>query len=272
MSGSRRIVVRISLAAVAIAHLVPFYLLLSLATRSPGSTGTIWVPQFAVHWANVTEAWTAARLGPSLVNTLVITVVAVVVSAVLGLCAAYPLARRVTRVNSTIMSAIIAGMMVPNLTILVPLYGFMVQIHGVNHRWAVILLHITFNLPLIVFLYTGALRGVPRELDEAAAIDGAGLFRTLFQVIAPVLKPTTAAVVVIVGVAIWNDFNFSVFFLQAPDVRTVTVSMQAFFSQYNVYVERAAAGSIVSSLPMVVLFLALQKYFVKGLASGAVKG
>lgn len=272
MTPARRVGSRLGLAVVALVHLVPFYLLLSLATRAPGSPGSIWVPQLAVHWANVAEAWTQARLGPALLNTLVITVVAIVAAAALGLCAAYPLARRATRPNGALLSAIVACMMVPNLTILVPLYGFMVQIHGVNHRWAVILLHIAFNLPTVIFLYTGALRSVPRELDEAAAIDGAGVVRTLGQVIAPLLAPTTAAVFVVVGVAIWNDFNFSVFFLQAPSVRTVTVSMQAFFSQYNVYVERAAAGCLLSSLPVVVLFLALQKYFVKGLAAGAVKG
>jgi raffinose/stachyose/melibiose transport system permease protein len=260
------------LAAIALAHLIPFYLLLCLTTKTPGAGGSMWVPQLAVHWENFSQAWTSARLGSGLANTAVITVSAMILACILGLCAAYPLARRATRLNGLTLGAIVACMMVPNLTILVPLYGFMVQIHGVNHRWAVIALHVTFNLPTIVFLYTGALRSIPRELDEAAAIDGAGIGRTLAFIIAPLLKPTTAAICVVVGISVWNDFNFSLFFLQDPDVRTVTVSMQSFFSQYTTYVERAAAGCLISSLPVVAVFLALQKFFVAGLASGAVKG
>jgi len=260
------------LVIVAIAHLVPFYLLIVLATRTPGSTSSIWAIPSTINWPNFSGAWEGANLGSGLVNTFIITACSIVGASVIGLLAAYPLARRLTRGNGAVYTSIIACMMVPNLTILVPLYRFMVDIHGVNERWAVILLHITFNLPTIVFLYAGALRSIPRELDDAAAIDGAGRLRTLFSVLFPLLAPATAAVFVIVGISIWNDFNFSLFFLHASDVKTVTVSMSSFFSQYNSYVERAAAGCLISSLPMVVLFLALQKFFINGLSTGAVKG
>jgi len=260
------------LAIIAIAHLIPFYLLIVLATRTPGSTGSVWALPTAINWPNFAEAWDGANLGTGLLNTAIITAFSLVGATFIGLLAAYPLARRLTRGNGAVYAVIVACMMVPNLTILVPLYRFMVDINGVNERWAVILLHITFNLPIIVFLYAGALRSIPREIDDAAAIDGAGRLRTLFTVLFPLLTPATAAVFVIVGISIWNDFNFSLFFLQSSDVKTVTVSMSSFFSQYNSYVERAAAGSLISSLPMVVLFLSLQKFFINGLAAGAVKG
>jgi len=268
----RRVLLHVALAVIGLAHLVPFYLLIVLALRRPGSSASIWMPPMDIAWANFAEAWASARLGTGLLNTLIITSASITGAALVGLLAAYPLARRLTRGNGFVYGAIIACMMVPNLTILVPLYRFMVDIQGVNQRWAVILLHITFNLPMIVFLYAGSLRSIPREIDEAAMIDGAGRLRTLFTVLFPLLKPATAAAFVIVGISIWNDFNFSLFFLQAADVKTITVSMSSFFSQYNSYIERAAAGCLISSLPMVALFLAMQRYFIKGLATGAVKG
>jgi raffinose/stachyose/melibiose transport system permease protein len=259
------------LVVIGLVHLVPFYLLVVLAFRKPGAKGSMWQIPLRADFSNFSEAWRNADLGRGLLNTAIVAGAATFVAAVIGLLAAYPLARRATRLNGRVYAGIVACMMVPNLTVLVPLYELMLQIGGINKRWAVILLQATFNIPIIVFLYAGALRTVPKELEDAAAIDGCGRYRIIRSVLLPLLKPTTSAVLVIVGVAIWNDFNFSVFFLQNADVHTVTVSLASFFQQYNVYVEQGAAGCLISVLPMVVVFFSMQKYFIKGLASGAIK-
>ncbi len=163
-------------------------------------------------------------------------------------------------------------MIVPALTILVPLYKFVVDIGGINTRWAIILVHITFSLPLTIFLFTGFIGSVPRELDEAALIDGCNRFQIFFKIILPLLKPITSTVIILVGVGIWNDYQFSVFFLQKRDVATITVSLSQFFSQFQNDLSYVAAGCIIGMLPLAVLYMALQKYFIKGLSDGAIKG
>jgi ABC-type sugar transport system, permease component len=162
-------------------------------------------------------------------------------------------------------------MVVPNLTCLVPLYKFVVDIKGMNSYWCIILLHLIFQLPTTIFLYTGFINTIPRELDESGLIDGCNVFKTFFMIILPLLKPVTSTVIIMVGVAIWNDYNLSLFFLQSNEVQTLTIRLSLFFSQYNNYIERCAAGCIMGMLPMVILYLFLQKYFIKGLSAGAIK-
>jgi raffinose/stachyose/melibiose transport system permease protein len=148
----------------------------------------------------------------------------------------------------------------------------MVDIGGMNHFWGIILLHVAFNLPITIFLYTGFIGTIPRELDEAAMIDGAGRLGLFYKVILPLLKPITATVIILTGVQIWNDYQFSVFFLQKPLMRTITVSLSSFFGQYNNNIGWVAAGSFMGALPVAAVYLFLQRYFIHGLSSGAVKG
>lgn len=153
-----------------------------------------------------------------------------------------------------------------------PLYKFIVDIGGMNSYWSIILLHVTFNLPMTIFLFTGFISSIPVELDEAAMMDGMSRFGLFFRIIMPLLKPITATATILAGVNVWNDYQFSVFFLQSPEMKTMTVSLSSFFSQYTNNIGWVAAGSLLSALPIIILYLFLQKYFVSGLSSGAVKG
>lgn len=106
---------------------------------------------------------------------------------------------------------------------------------------------------------------------EAADIDECNKFTIFFRVILPLLKPVTATVVILTGVWVWNDYQFSLFFLQKPEMRTVTLAISSFFSNDSTNVNAAAASSFIAMLPVIVLYLSIQKYFVKGMVDGAVK-
>ncbi|MCG2755060.1 MAG: carbohydrate ABC transporter permease, partial [Desulfobacteraceae bacterium] len=138
--------------------------------------------------------------------------------------------------------------------------------------WMLVALHVTFQLPLVIFLYTGFIKSIPRALDEAAMIDGCSRFGIFFRIIMPLLKPVTATAMILVGLAIWNDYQFSLFFLQRPSTQTFPVVLAQFFSQHQNNVSWVAAGSLLSMIPMTVMYIFLQKYFISGLAEGAVKG
>jgi len=257
---------------IALIYMVPFYILISISIKSPMDTSSKWIMPSYIYLDNFVNAWNKAHLGRALVNNVIITVIAVVATLVIGACASYPLARYKTKLNNFMYTLFISCMIVPALTILVPLYKFVVDIGGINTRWAIILVHITFSLPLTIFLFTGFIGSVPRELDEAALIDGCNRFQIFFKIILPLLKPITSTVIILVGVGIWNDYQFSVFFLQKRDVATITVSLSQFFSQFQNDLSYVAAGCIIGMLPLAVLYMALQKYFIKGLSDGAIKG
>jgi len=253
-------------------HLLPFYILMNVAFKSPQDTSSKWLVPGYLYWGNFVNAWQAAKLGNALLNNVIITGCSVALVVLFGSCAAYPLARIRSRLNTVVYLVIVSCMIVPALTILVPLYKFMVDVKGLNTYWGIIAAHVTFFLPISIFLFTGFITTIPKELDEAATIDGAHGFAIFMRIILPLLKPITATIIILAGVGIWNDYQFSVFFLQKREFYTVPVALAQFFSQFSNEISWVAAGCFIGSIPMATVYLFLQKYFIKGLSAGAVKG
>jgi len=257
---------------ISIVHLIPFYILINLALKTRQDTNSIWIPPDYLYIENFTNVWTQSHLGLALLNDLIITVCTVALVIFVGVFAAYPLARFPTRWNNAIYTLSVATLIVPALTVLVPLYKLVVDLRGISTYWAMVLVLTTFFLPTVIFLYTGFIRTIPRELDEAALIDGCNRYETFFRIIFPLLKPVTASVIIIIMLGVWNDYRFSLFLLQKRSVQTAPLVLSQFFSQFQNDLPLAAAGSLLSLIPMALLYLFLQKYFVSGLAEGAVKG
>jgi raffinose/stachyose/melibiose transport system permease protein len=253
-------------------HLTPFYLLVNIALKTTQDTSSRWVPPNYLYLKNFVQVWSQAHLGQALLNTFIITISSVTMVIFVGVLASYPLARYPTRWNNFIYTLSVATLIVPALTVLVPLYRLVVEIHGINAYWAIVLVHTTFFLPTVIFLYTGFIRTIPRELDEAALIDGCNRYEIFFRIIFPLLKPVTASVIIIIMLGVWNDYRFSLFLLQRRSVQTVPLVLSQFFSQFQNNLPLAAAGSLLSMLPMALVYLFLQRYFISGLAEGAVKG
>ncbi len=263
---------RIPVAIIILAlFLSPFYILLSVAFRSPQDLNSYWIFPSELHLENFQSAIEEGDILLSIFNSLLITVGAVFLVTVIGALAAYPLARRRTKLNMGIKGFALGIMMVPPLSILVSLYSVMVQLQGVNHFWGIIIILVTFELPLSIFLYTNFISSIPNALDEAAAIDGSGPVRTFFQIILPQLKPVTASVIILTGVHCWNDYQFSLYMLQSPKLRTIPLAIASYFSQTTSNVNAAAAAALLAILPIVLAFLFLQKYFIQGMVDSAIK-
>ncbi|HEO8418346.1 carbohydrate ABC transporter permease [Niallia sp. FSL W8-0635] len=258
---------------VAAFHLIPFYILITTALKERGDFSSKWAFPKVMNFRNFTEAWEMASLGSALWNTMIITFVSALLLIIFGSLAAYPLARRQTKLNKVVFMFFIAVMVIPPLTALVPLYKLVVDIGMMNTLEIAILNNVASFLPLTIFLYSGFIRStIPKELEEAAKIDGASTLGIFFRIVFPLLKPVTASILIIACVFIWNDYQFAIFFLQAEEVKTITVALAGFFGENANRMNLVAAAAIMAVLPMVVLFLLLQKHFVKGLASGSVKG
>ncbi|OEH54838.1 maltose ABC transporter permease [Oceanobacillus sp. E9] len=273
ISSKRKITLSTFALIFAVLHFLPFYILITTALKTKSDFSSKWVFSTEFSWSNFTEAWQVANLGNALLNTGIITFFAAILLIVIGSLAAYPLARRQTKLNRFMFMFFIAIMVVPPLAALVPLYQLVVNIGLMNTHEVAIFNNVASYLPLTIFLYAGFIRStIPKSLEEAARIDGAGTFRIFFQIVFPLLKPVTASILIIACVYIWNDYQFAIFFLQDETVQTMTVALSRFFGENANNINLVAAAAIIATLPMAILFLLLQKHFVKGLAAGSVKG
>lgn len=256
---------------ISLVHIIPFFILFNASFKADTDTSSKWVTPNYIYLENFLHAWNDAKLGRALLNNTIITVFTVLLIIIIGSLAAYPLARYKSRLNRFMYNLFVSCLIVPSLTILVPLYKLMVQMHAISTHWGMVVTLVTFQLPLSIFLFTGFIGTISKELDEAALIDGSSRFGIFFRIIFPLLKPVTATIAILAGVAAWNDYQFSVFFLQKPQSQTTSVALSMFFSQYTSNVSWTAAGCLVSALPATLAYLALQKYFIKGLSAGALK-
>jgi raffinose/stachyose/melibiose transport system permease protein len=253
---------------------IPFYVLIVLSLNSPSRVfyvGNIFLPSFA--WPNYVDAWAKSRIGIAMVNSALITFGALALTILLGGMAGYAIARRNTLLNKAVFSLLIGCMMIPGIINTVPLYTLMRQIGAVNTLWGMIFVCSTLSMPSAVFIYTTFVRALPRELDEAAEVDGCTGFHAFWRIIFPVLKPATASFVILNGFGIWNNYAQAVFFLQSREKQNIPQALSVFFQQFgSAKWHLMSATAVIAIVPVVVIFLIFQRQFIEGLTEGAVKG
>jgi raffinose/stachyose/melibiose transport system permease protein len=221
---------------------------------------------------NIVETIEKMNFFNALKNTGAITLGGLLLIVAFGSIAGFALARIKRRVFTIYYGAIIALMVVPFIGVLISLIRLTVTLDIYNTLWAGILIQAAWNLPFAVFLYTGFIRAIPLELEEAAYIDGCSMFRVYFNIFLPLLAPVTATCLIRSGISIWNDYLLSLTVLNDSYTPTLMVAVQGFFGARNSEYGLAFAGILLASLPIMIMFIFLQKYFIKGIAAGAVKG
>lgn len=256
---------------IALIHIAPFYITLTVALKPRGDKTSFWSWPEAISLEGITRALDRGNLGTAVTNTLFITVMSVMIIVIVGAMAAYPLSRITSKTNRIVLNIIMGVMMVPAFSVLVPLYKQIVQMNGVNTFWAIILISATYNLPMSIFLYTNFIKTIPQALDEAALIDGCSKFSIFYRIIMPSLKPVTASVIILTGIGIWNDYTFQLYMLQKPSMQTITLAVSSFFAESGSYLNAAAAAALIASIPPVLAYVFLQKYFVLGVVDSGIK-
>jgi raffinose/stachyose/melibiose transport system permease protein len=259
-------------AAICLVQLVPIYITLMVALKPQTDLSSYWALPEQPAPGNFAQAIEDGNLVRAGINTFVITAVSTVLVVIIGAMAAYPLARHRSRLNAVINTFILSILMIPALSLLVPLYVIFVKTRAISTYHGIILTHLTFNLPLSIFMYSNFIRTIPRELDEAAVLDGCSIYSVFFRIILPLLKPVTVSVVLLTAGTVWNDFQYSLYFLQKPSMQVLTLSIASFFGVSGSDPHVAAAGALLAIAPMILVYLVLQKYFVKGMIEGALKG
>ena len=262
-----RLPIALGIAAI---YLVPFYIVLSVSFKRPSDQRSWWAFPNYLCLDNYLTAL-KGKILQGIMNSAVITVCSVALIVAAGALAAYPLARNNSKLNKKVQTFILAVMMVPQLSIIVPIYALVRNLKLGSTYPGIIFLLVTFFLPLSIFIFTNFITSIPKELDEAAAIDGCGPLRAFFDIIMPQLGPVVASVIILTGVNCWNDFQFSLYILQKPSITSVTLAISSFFAQVGSNVYGAAAAAVLGVIPVTIVFLALQKYFIKGMVDSAIK-
>ncbi|MBM7788439.1 carbohydrate ABC transporter permease [Tenggerimyces flavus] len=222
-------------------------------------------------WENYVRAWNDANFGRYLINTVVVTVITVVIVTVRCATCGYVLARYRFKGSKLFLGVLIATLFVPTGYTIIPVVKVSMQLGLIDSLGGMILALSGAAYVSAILLYYGYFRQIPRELEEAAVIDGAGFFRTFFSVMLPLAMPVTATVAILTFITTWNSFFLPlVFSFSRPEIRTVSVGMQAFVGETATDWTGMAAAGVISILPVVAVFVFMQRYFMEGI-SGAVK-
>jgi multiple sugar transport system permease protein len=257
--------------------LLPVYIMLSSALKPLRDVqGTFhWVPQHLTVQPFI-DMWHTIPLATYFMNSLVVSAVASVASVVVALLAAYAVSRYRFRGRQVFSISVLSTQMFPGILFLLPLFVIFVNINrvtGINlygSRTGLIITYMTFTLPFAIWMLVGYLDSIPRELDEAAKVDGTGPIGALVRVVIPAAVPGIVAVLIYAFMTAWGEVLFASV-LTDDSTRTLAVGLQGYATQNNVYWNQIMAASLTVSVPIVVGFLLLQRFLVSGMTAGAVK-
>jgi len=221
--------------------------------------------------ANFTKAWVTMKFSTVLFNTAYITGFSQILLIVFGAMLSYMLVRWNFRANKIIFTVLICAMIIPFQSLMIPFVSIFGRLGLMNSRTALIFFYMGFGMPMTTFMYHGFMKGISKEMEEAALIDGCSHFYCFWKIVFPNLKPITTTILIVNILWIWNDFLLPSLVLIKDKNRTIPLSTFYFFGEYTAELGLAMAALILSVLPVVVIYLFLQKQIVTGVMDGAIK-
>mgnify|MGYP003276370883 CR=1 FL=1 len=269
-----KIICNVVIYALAIVFLIPFLLsaFLSVKNRQETADGILTLPS-RLHFENFQNALVEANIIPSFVNSIIITVGAVILVVFCASLAGYGIGRYYQKRTIKVYEVLISTtMMIPFQTIMIPLYQQLRRLNLLNTHFAAIIVIGSMHIAFFTILYTGFVRSIPIELEEAAEMEGYGKLQIFTRIIFPLLKPATVTAATLTFLWSWNEFNASLIILQQDSMKTIPIQQYAFFGQYSADYNTAFAAAIITMVPIIIFFLFAQKHVEAGLIEGAVKG
>ena len=259
---------------VAIIWFIPIYYLIVTTFKSPqeATLNPLALPSI---WRieNYIDAWINMEYPRALGNTLKITILAVAIIVLVTSLAGYALARTKNKWGNRVFLLFLAGLMVPFQMNIVSLFKIVKSIGLMNSIWAVILVDVAINVPQGIFLFKEFVESsVPKELEEAAEIDGCSIFRKFFVIVLPLMKPVIATVVIIVTLNVWNEFMTPLLFIQSRQNDVILQEVSRNIGQFSTDWTALFPMLMLGVAPLMLFYIFMQKYIISGVAAGAVKG
>ncbi|GAB6992638.1 carbohydrate ABC transporter permease [Paenibacillus pini] len=254
--------------------LLPIYYLIVTTFKTPteAASSPLGLPKQFM-FENYINAFNAMNYPRALLNNVLITGCAVIVLILISSMAAYVIARSKKRIYKWMFSVFMVGLIIPFQIAIIPLYKIISGLHLMNTLPGVILIDVfCINLPLSIFLFRGFINTVPIELEEAAAIDGYGTFRTFWSIIFPLLKPIVSTVAILDALAVWNDFLTPLLFLQDPSKAVLLQEVYKNVGPFSTNWTAFFPMLVLATLPLVIFYLIMQRSIIEGVVAGSVKG
>ena len=247
-------------------------LLTSFKTTEEIARDGLWSLPDALRFTNYFEAWVGGNVLVYARNSLLVTIPATIVSISCGILTGYVFSKLRFRGSDILFVFVVAGMFYPPQIVLIPLFRLFNLVHLYDTLWPMIIVHSAFGIPICTLVMRNFFATVPSAIREAAIIDGANEWHVLSRVMLPISLPAIAVLATLQFTWIWNDFLWPIIFTQSDDMRTIMVGLASLKGQYSVAYGVQGAMALIASVPTLIVFIFFQRYFIRGLTLGSVKG
>ncbi|MCU6791916.1 carbohydrate ABC transporter permease [Paenibacillus sp. WQ 127069] len=257
---------------IALLQLIPlaWLVLISFKNNSEIQLGGIFSLPKVWLFSNYSSAWIQGQVGENFLNSLIVGVITVFFVLLLSSMMAYALTRMRFKFSNILLLILLAGVMVPIHATLVPLFILLKNLGLLKTQLSIILPYITINIPIGIFILSSFLRSLPKELEEAAFIDGYGIIRTFFQVVLPLLKPTLASVGIFTFLHVWNELLMAATFIQKSSLRTLPLGLMNFSGEYSVEWGPLCAAMLISTIPLILIYIYFSEQMEKSFTAGSI--
>ena len=263
----------ILLTVTAIVILVPLAWLLSssLKTQQELAANT-WGPPITWQFINYVKAWQGSRLGTYMSNSVYVTALSIAITLVASTPIAFVVSRFKFRLRNPLYYLMIAGMMIPIHSAVIPLYILVNDLGMENSRTTLALIYGAFRIPISVFILEGFMIGIPKEIEESACIDGCSTWRLFTHITVPLSRDGMVTISILTVLATWNELLISMLFLSDPKFKTLPIGLMGFLTEFQSEYTQLAAGIMIAIMPSVFFYILMQERIEKGMTVGAVKG
>lgn len=262
------------LSAVALIQLFPLYWLFSFSLKNNNeifAENPMGFPK-VLRWENYMHVFENADIGTYLLNSAIITLASILFSTILATMASFAISRMKWKFSGKALLVFLSGMMIPAHAALVPLLIMLTRSGLHNTYWALILPYTAFALPMAIYVFVGFFNTIPRELEEAACIDGLNIYGIFTHIMLPLARPAIATVAIFTYLACWNELMFAISFTSGDASSTITAGVLNMAGRYNTHWGRLGAGLAVATLPTLIIYILLSKQIQKSFTTGALKG
>ncbi len=266
-----RVFLYATLIVVAAIYLTPIYMTLITALKNPADINldTAWQVPSHLNWGSFSQAYT--KLGPNIVNSIILAVTATLLSSLLGSLNGYVFSKWSFKGNDLVFTLLLFGMFIPYQIILIPLFQTLKSMHLYGGLPGLILAHVVYGLPITTLIFRNFYAQIPSSLTEAAQIDGAGFFKLYLRVIFPLSIPGFVVTFIWQFTQIWNEFLWGIT-LTKYNANPITVGLAQLAGGQAVSWNLPMAGSIIAAIPVLMIYILMGRYFIRGLLAGSVKG
>lgn len=223
-------------------------------------------------WGNYEKALVNANVGVYFMNSVIVTGITILITVLISLMASYALVRMKWKLRNTTLLIFMTGLMIPIHAALLPVFLILRKIKLLDTYWALILPYVAFAIPMAILILTSFMKSIPREIEEAACIDGCSIYGIFFRIIVPILRPAVATISIFTFLQAWNELMFATVFINKQAYKPLTVGIQSMAGKYATEWGPIGAALVIATIPTVIIYLLMSSQVHKSLTAGAIKG